>query len=222
MDDQSIDRIIAATRAAPRADKVETLNIDSVELHNDIESVCDIRDWAGVERHRDALHRLRCKILEKSRELGRLLEKERAEDGKIGMFYSPSLSDYVKVLHAVKRATEQAVKPQAPSHKEDERIGEMLHQALTSGSLFEVAISRLIFIFEKHFKSSAGFTKPTDGSSPADGPFIRFADAALWELGITKPGGERYSSNYIADSLTDVRNGGRHIDDCRLVGATGK
>lgn len=222
MDDKSIDRIVAATRSAPRADDVETLNIDSVELRKDIESVFDIRDWAGALRHSDALNRLRCKILDRLRELVRFLENERAEDGKIGMFYSPHLSDYVEVLHAVTRATEQALKPLAASHKEDARLGEMLHQALTSSSLFEVTISQLILVFEKHFKLIAGANKPGDGSSTADGPFIRFADAALWELGITKPGGERYSWAYIADSITDIRKGGRQHDGGRLIGAAGK
>jgi hypothetical protein len=56
-------------------------------------------------------------------------------------------------------------------------------------------------VFERHFERPAGISRVSDG-----GPYIRFAVAALRELGITKKN-KPYALETIARAFTDVRTG---------------
>jgi hypothetical protein len=211
-DKSSIDRILAAMKEAPDGDKIDTSNVDKALLWKDIESVFTVRLLAEDLEHLPLFRRQRREIAAKARELKHLLEINRAEDGAIGMFYPRALSDYREVIAALEQAAERAAKPQDPLFEGDERAGEVLRAALTSGSLFQVSIARLMFIYEKHFEDDAGYTKKDNEVDPDAPPifvrpFIRFADAALRELRIIKSNGERYSDSYIADAVTNVRNG---------------
>ncbi len=58
-------------------------------------------------------------------------------------------------------------------------------------------------VFERHFERAAGFSRASDG---AQGPYIRFAVAALKELGITNKG-RPYARDTIARALSSVRAG---------------
>src|SRR5262249_49172793 len=72
-----------------------------------------------------------------------------------------------------------------------------------------LAGKKLPEIFERHFLKRAGISRDSDakgGPRKADGPYIRFAVAALQELKITN-GGVPYSGETIARALTDVRAG---------------
>jgi hypothetical protein len=216
MNDESIDRISEATKAAPAGDKIDTSNVDKTVLRKDIESVDTVHLWAkgaGPSKLQKKRNRRRDRIAKKAAELRDLLDDDRADDGAVGMFYPRTLSDYLDVTSGIVRAAERALKPLRPliygDKRDFERASELFLHALTSGSPFEVSIARLIFIYEKHFEDDAGSTKNAHGSSVPDGPFIRFADTALWELGITKGNGERYLYNSIATAVIHVRQGGR-------------
>jgi hypothetical protein len=60
-------------------------------------------------------------------------------------------------------------------------------------------------VFECHFKRPTGFSRAPDGTETG-GPFIRFAVAALKELGITNKG-KPYAPDTIARAWTDVHAG---------------
>src|SRR5262249_18803986 len=60
-------------------------------------------------------------------------------------------------------------------------------------------------VFERHFKRPVGRSR-LPGGSEASGPFIRFAVASLWELGITNKN-KPYAPETVARALADVRSG---------------
>jgi hypothetical protein len=137
---KSVDRILAATRAAPGGDKIDTLNVDKADLSKDIESVNTIRLWAkslgpSNLQERD---RRRSKIAKKAGELRDLLKADRDDDGPVGMFYPLTLSDYLDVTSGIVLAAERAMEPLVPlingDPREFERADEMLRDALRSGS----------------------------------------------------------------------------------------
>ena len=67
-----------------------------------------------------------------------------------------------------------------------------------------VAGHRLPRLFEKHFRQPARVQRRADGTP--DGPYIRFAEAALVELGITNRG-QAYRRESIAKALTNAQAG---------------
>jgi hypothetical protein len=80
-----------------------------------------------------------------------------------------------------------------------------------------------MFVYDKHFDADAGYTKDSyRSSSVPDSPFIRFAEQALLELGITNSREEPYSRHSIATAVTHVRKGGRRNLANRSAGASDK
>jgi hypothetical protein len=69
-----------------------------------------------------------------------------------------------------------------------------------------LAASELPKVFERHFGRPPGISRPRKGGAKAHGPYIRFAVAALSELGITNRG-KPYAPETVARALTDVRGG---------------
>jgi hypothetical protein len=63
---------------------------------------------------------------------------------------------------------------------------------------------RLPRVFERHFHQSAKVQRKADGTP--DGPYIRFAEAALVELDITNRG-QAYRRESIAKALTNAQAG---------------
>jgi hypothetical protein len=68
-----------------------------------------------------------------------------------------------------------------------------------------IIANALSLIYERHFKRRAGRSRRSGGSD-ASGPFIRFAVASLWELGIANKN-KPYAPETVARALTDVRSG---------------
>jgi hypothetical protein len=60
-------------------------------------------------------------------------------------------------------------------------------------------------VFERHFERPAGIARVSNGTK-AGGPYIRFAVAALRELGITNKN-KPYAPETVARAFTDVRTG---------------
>ena len=234
MDDKSVDRILAATVAAERGDKIDTNDIDNAGLRRDLESVKTIHLWAkglGCSSPQKERNKRRSKIAKKAGELRKLLHADRDDDGAIGMFYPRNLSDYIAVTSAVGLAAEQALKPLEPlingCKRDFQRAEEMFRDALTSGSPFEASIATLMFVFEKHLETKAGYTKKAneddaDGPSVVDSPFVGFAEQTLQELGITKNDGEPHTRQAISTAITHARKGGRRKYLRRRSDATDK
>jgi hypothetical protein len=60
-------------------------------------------------------------------------------------------------------------------------------------------------VFEKNFKAKAGRGRNKDGTP--NGPYIRFAHAALDELQIKRPNGQRDSDETIVRAMTELKSG---------------
>jgi hypothetical protein len=68
-----------------------------------------------------------------------------------------------------------------------------------------IIANALSSVYERHFKRPVGRSR-LSGGSEASGPFIRFAVASLWELGITNKN-KPYAPETVARALADVRSG---------------
>jgi len=99
-----------------------------------------------------------------------------------------------------------ALTPPAPEsellQKAAEEWAEELHLKKRSALEWLVGV-KLPQIFKTFFDVPVGFSRGT--AKKALGPFIRFAEQALRELGITNYYGEPYSAETIARALSDVR-----------------
>jgi hypothetical protein len=92
----------------------------------------------------------------------------------------------------------------AARHKAEYFPDFALYQLPRSPVDFIIA-NALSLIYERHFKRSVGRSRRSGGSD-ASGPFIRFAVASLWELGIANKN-KPYAPETVARALTDVRSG---------------
>ena len=113
----------------------------------------------------------------------------------------------MEALEKLAQRLEAAITPSGPEpewgREAASQIAEELH--LNKRSAFEWLVGvKLPRIFEKFFRKSAGFSR---GTAPkAGGPYIRFAEQALIELGITKSG-KPYKAEAIAKARADARKG---------------
>lgn len=108
-------------------------------------------------------------------------------------------SSLLKVLHGVKTIGEIALQ----QANENEPFG----LTKLDRNPFDFVVGVLFRqVFEHHFLSEATVSRPSSGGS-ANSPFIRFASAALTELGIQKSSGASYQSETIAKALTHAKNG---------------
>jgi hypothetical protein len=71
------------------------------------------------------------------------------------------------------------------------------------GPLLARLVGRLAVIYAIGFKTPPSYTTSPDGET--DGPFIRFAEQALSEFGITRDGNQPYQRRSIADALVTFK-----------------
>lgn len=107
---------------------------------------------------------------------------------------APSFNGFLAGLERLAAAGRHKAKHSSPS---------ALYRLPRSPFEFFVA-NGLAKVFERHFERRAGSSRVSD--QRIGGPYIRFAEAALKELGITNKG-KPYSREAIARALTYVRAG---------------
>jgi hypothetical protein len=125
--------------------------------------------------------------------LKRLLEED-AQSGLALSKYPFTSSDPPTILNQLINYANRVLEP---------LDGTQTRPVPLKGSAFEWAIASLMETFLRYFQRKAGISRLTLGGK-VDGPFIRFADAALRELKIFNDG-KPYSRETIARAVTTLK-----------------
>ncbi len=193
-DRDCVDLILAATKEAPGGDRLDISQVDKAALWKDIwlpVAICQAASDVNSSQNKRQLRRR--KIAKKAHELKDLLEADRADDDCVfARCYTRNKPNPHNVLVDLEAAAKQAM---------ELVIDQPAFEGPTRRRL-ETMVPRLRVAYEKHLGDKRRYTKIDD---EVDGPFIRFADTALWELGITKSNGERYAYATISSALTNSR-----------------
>jgi hypothetical protein len=185
MDDEALTRILDAVGS-----EFIPANLDRDGLSADIQ----LAAWSwmqitGEKKQPAKLRRLQ-DIRRAAEDLKRLLEEE-AQSGLELSKYPFTGSDPLTVLNQLTNYVNRVLEP---------RDAETRPVPL-KGSAFEWVMLSLMELYPKYFRRKAGISRLGD---KVDGPFIRFADAALHELKIFNDG-KPYSRETIARAVTALK-----------------
>jgi len=182
-----IDRILKATGLP--LDESEKL-----ELLANLESIRSIHRTGVTLRAKPAKHDQHIeKIIAAAEHLKSLLEDD------VHRAWLLSLRSHLGPLNRLIRT----VGKRKRGHFPPERLTALL--GVGHESAFENTVANLARTFEHYFRIKASHTRD-EYTGAIDQPFIRFAEAALDELGITNKGA-RYTRGATAAALSKFRNG---------------
>jgi hypothetical protein len=189
-DDQALERILKAVGS-----KFIPANLDRHGLRADIQlAACWCMQVAGQNSRVTKLRFRRLENIRRAAEnLKRLLEED-AQSGLALSKYPFTSSDPPTILNQLINYANRVLEP---------LDGTQTRPVPLKGSAFEWAIASLMETFLRYFQRKAGISRqPLDGK--IDGPFIRFAEAALRDLKIFNDG-KPYSRETIARAVTALK-----------------
>jgi hypothetical protein len=186
MDEEALTRILDAVGS-----KFIPANLDRDGLRADIQ----LAAWWWMQitgkKNRPARLRRLQDIRRAAEDLKRLLEED-VQSGLALSKYPFTGSDPLTILNQLTNYVNRVLKP---------LDGMQTRPVPLKGSAFDWAMLSLMEPYSKHFRRKAGISR-LDGK--VNGPFIRFADAALRELKIFNDG-KPYSRETIARAVTALK-----------------
>src|SRR5262245_43400141 len=186
MDDEALTRILDAVRSKFIPD-----DLDRDGLRADMQLAAWWRKQITGEKNQPAnLSRLQ-DIRRAAEDLKRLLEED-AQTGIELSKYPFTGSDPLTVLNQLTNYVNRVLEPIEGMQTRPESLG---------GSAFEWAMLSLMESYSTYFRRKAGISRLR---GKVDGPFIRFAEAALRELKIFNDG-KPYSRETIARAVTVLK-----------------
>jgi hypothetical protein len=189
-DDQALERILKAVGS-----KFIPANLDRHGLRADIPlAACW---WMQIAGQNSRVTKLRFRRLQDIRRAAENLKRLLEEDAQCGLEISKypfTGSDPPRILSQLINFANRVLEP---------LDGTQTQPVPLKGSAFEWAIASLMDTFLRYFHRKAGISRLTlDGK--VDGPFIRFAEAALRHLKIFNEG-KPYSRETIARAVTALK-----------------
>lgn len=172
MDEGSLDRILRAVGSSHVPP-----DLDRMSLWADIGWA---RTWQGtmVELKSGSRERRRlATIVTSAKKLRRLLEEDKAGQSLALKYYSFRDPDPLLILEKVIAAVQKSQRP-------PQDAGPLIS---LPGSAFEQAILALQSTYQDHFRRPVAVSRSGQRGLPS-GPFLRFAEACLEELGILNKG----------------------------------
>ena len=189
MDDEALTRILDAVGS-----KFIPANLDLDGLRADIQLAA--LWWMQITGEKNQPARLRRlqDIRRAAEDLKRLLEED-AQSGLALSKYPFTGSDPLTMLNQLTNYVNRVLEPPEPPD------GMQTRPVPLKGSAFDWAMLSLMELYSKYFRRKAGISRL---GGKIDGPFIRFADAALRELKIFNDG-KPYSRETIARAVTALK-----------------
>ena len=189
MDDEALTRILDAVGS-----KFIPANLDLDGLRTEIQ----LAAWwwmqiTGEKKQPARLRRLQ-ELRRTAEDLKRLLEED-AQSGLALSKYPFTGSDPLTILNQLTNYVNRVLEPPEPPD------GMQTRPVPLKGSAFDWAMLAMMEAYSKYFRRKAGISRL---GGKIDGPFIRFADAALRELKIFNDG-KPYSRETIARAVTALK-----------------
>ena len=190
MDEEALTRILDAVGS-----KFMPANLDLDGLRADIQlAACW---WMQIAGQKSGLTKLRFRRLQDIRRAAEGLKRLLEEDAQCGLELSKypfTGSDPMRILNQLINFANRVLEP---------LDGTQARPVPLKGSAFDWVIASLMETFLRYFQRKAGISRLTlDGK--VDGPFIRFAEAALRDLKIFNDG-KPYSRETIARAVTALK-----------------
>ena len=189
MEDEALTRILDAVGS-----KFIPANLDLDGLRTEIQ----LAAWwwmqiTGEKKQPARLRRLQ-ELRRAAEDLKRLLEED-AQSGLALSKYPFTGSDPLTILNQLTNYVNRVLEPPEPPD------GMQTRPVPLKGSAFDWAMLAMMEAYSKYFRRKAGISRL---GGKIDGPFIRFADAALRELKIFNDG-KPYSRETIARAVTALK-----------------
>ena len=189
MEDEALTRILDAVGS-----KFIPANLDLDGLRAEIQ----LAAWwwmqiTGEKKQPARLRRLQ-ELRRTAEDLKRLLEED-AQSGLALSKYPFTGSDPLTILNQLTNYVNRVLEPPEPPD------GMQTRPVPLKGSAFDWAMLAMMKAYSKYFRRKAGISRL---GGKIDGPFIRFADAALRELKIFNDG-KPYSRETIARAVTALK-----------------
>ena len=189
MEDEALTRILDAVGS-----KFIPANLDLDGLRAEIQ----LAAWwwmqiTGEKKQPARLRRLQ-ELRRAAEDLKRLLEED-AQSGLALSKYPFTGSDPLTILNQLTNYVNRVLEPPEPPD------GMQTRPVPLKGSAFDWAMLAMMEAYSKYFRRKAGISRL---GGKIDGPFIRFADAALRELKIFNDG-KPYSRETIARAVTALK-----------------
>ena len=183
-DDQALKRILKAVGS-----KFIPANLDSVGLRADIQLAAWW--WMQITGEKSRLARLRLRRLQDIRRGAEVLQRLLEEDAELSK-YPFTGSNPLTILSELTNYVNRVLEP----------LDSMRTWLVPlKGSAFESVMLSLMDTYSKYFQRKAGISR-LDGK--VNGPFVRFAEAALRDLKIFNHG-KPYSRETIARTVTALK-----------------
>jgi hypothetical protein len=189
-DDQALKRILKAVGS-----KFIPANLDRDGLRADIQLAAWW--WMQITGEKSRLAKLRLRRLQDIRRAAEDLKRLLEEDAQCGLELSKypfTGSDPLRTLNQLINFANRVLEPLDGTQTRPVRV---------KGSAFDWVMASLMETYSRYFQRKAGISRLTlDGK--VNGPFIRFAEAALRDLKIFNDG-KPYSRETIARAVTALK-----------------